>query len=157
VETVSIPADLDLLDTSHSCTPLSWSAGCGKLELVNLLLEKGVNPDSRARYGRTPLSYTATGAHKEVIERLLDIEDVDPDSKSQFWQTPICKAAIGGQACIVEILLHRGADPDTLSLFGQTPLIWAAVHGHIDTVRLLLSTGRVKIDKIDEEHQTPLA
>jgi len=56
---------------------------------VRLLLEKGVDPDSKDTYGRTPLSSAAGSRHEAVVKLLLD-EGVDLDSKDTYrgW-TPL--------------------------------------------------------------------
>lgn len=148
---------LDFPDAFHGRTPLSWAAESGRLMFLELLLQKGANPDSRGIYGRTPLSYAAEHGHLDVIEVLLAQINVDPDSKNDYLQTPLYRAAMSGHTRIVEMLLDRGADPDISSRFKQTPLIWAAARGHEEVVSLLISTGRVNIHTTDEERQTPLA
>jgi ankyrin repeat protein len=46
-----------------------------------LLAKDGVSPDSRSKYGRTPLLLAAKNGRDMVVKLLLEKDDVDPDSK----------------------------------------------------------------------------
>jgi ankyrin repeat protein len=47
--------------------------------LVKLLVEKRANPDSKDRYGRTPLSWAAEREHEAVMKLLVE-KGADADS-----------------------------------------------------------------------------
>ena len=47
-----------------------------------LLLKENVDPDSRGKDNRTPLSYAAKKGHETIVKQLLEKKNsVDPDSK----------------------------------------------------------------------------
>ncbi|KAJ7194542.1 hypothetical protein GGX14DRAFT_328154, partial [Mycena pura] len=59
-------------------TPLSYAAGLGRKEVVQLLLQRqDVDADSRDKAGRTPLSRAAANGHVDVIIQLLQPDLVD--------------------------------------------------------------------------------
>jgi hypothetical protein len=57
---------------TYERTPLSWAAESGHKAVVQLLLEKGVDTDSKDNDGRTPRSYAVDGGHEAVIQLLLE-------------------------------------------------------------------------------------
>jgi len=110
--------DPDSKDRINGQTPLSWAAANGHEAVVRLLLEKGVEPDSKDGSGQTPLSWAAARGHEAVV-RLLLVEGVDPDSKD----TPLSWAAANGHEAVVRLLLlDKGVDPDSKDKYGRTPL-----------------------------------
>ena len=46
-----------------------------------MLLEKGSEPESKDKNGRTPLLWAAEKGHEAVVKLLLTESSVDPDSK----------------------------------------------------------------------------
>jgi ankyrin repeat protein len=72
---------------------------------VRLLLEvNSVDPNSKSKYGKTPLSWAAVKGHEPVVKLLLVVDSVDPDSKDMDGETPSSKAAAGGHEAVVELL-----------------------------------------------------
>ena len=79
---VDAGANLDIVD-GHGSTALSWAAGGGHTERVNLLLRKktevvqllvdaGANPNIPDKYGFTPLSWATYKGDSEAIQILVD-------------------------------------------------------------------------------------
>jgi ankyrin repeat protein len=59
------------LKAEHGVTPLHLAAYTGSVELVELLLAKGADPNARADKGATPLVAASRQGHKKVEAVLL--------------------------------------------------------------------------------------
>jgi nucleoside phosphorylase len=143
---------------SDHMTVLSRIAELDEL-LFAFLLETGkFMPDSRDKYGRTPLLWAAVNGSEAIVKLLLSMGHVNPDSKSDNGRTPLSWAAETGNEATVKLLLLMGnVDPDSKDNNGRTPLLWAAAKGNEAIVKLLLATGRVDPDSKDRYGQTPLS
>ena len=70
-------------------TPLWWAAENGHEAVVELLVEKGADVNSKEdRDGRTPLWWAAENGHEEVVKLLLE-KGADVDSKDEYSRTPL--------------------------------------------------------------------
>ena len=147
---------LDCKDTNGR-TPLSWATENGREAMVELLLERGADLESKdAEYGQTPLSWAAENGHEAVVKLLLE-RGADVDSKNEWGRTPLSWAAENGHEAVVELLLERGADLESKDQsFGQTPLSWAAENGHEGVVELLLERG-AELESKSHSGRTPLS
>jgi ankyrin repeat protein len=63
--------------------------------MVKLLLEKGVELESKEEHGWTPLSCAAMNGHETVVKLLLK-KGAELESKDERGQTPLSKAAENG-------------------------------------------------------------
>jgi ankyrin repeat protein len=123
-----------------------------------LLAKGGLDPDSKNKYGRTPLSWAATNGREAAVKLLLATDGVDPNSKDNDGRTPLSWAAEGGhEVTVAQLLAKGGVDPDSKDNSGRTPLSWAAVYGQETVVKLLLASGRVDPDSKSKHGQTPLS
>jgi ankyrin repeat protein len=69
-----------------------------------LLAIDGVDPNSKDKYGRTPLSWTAERGHEAVVKLLLE-KGAELESKSSiFDRTPLSWAAERGHEAVVRLL-----------------------------------------------------
>jgi ankyrin repeat protein len=130
----------------------------GHSAVVNLLLGKGADLDSRDKYDQAPLSWAAGNGHEAVVKLLLgkgaDIEAKD----KKYCRTPLSLAAEKGHEAVVKLLLDKGADLESKdNKYGQTPLSLAAGNGHEAAVKLLLDKGAELESKDKEFGQTPLS
>jgi uncharacterized protein len=82
------------------------------LALIELLLEKGADPDVRTR---------EQPPERRFITRLGDLAWVDFTG-----QTPFLRAALAGDVTVMKLLLAHGADPNIPTYGGTTPLMAAA-------------------------------
>lgn len=126
----------------------------GNRELVQQLVKKGIEPDSRDESGRTPLSWATAEGHASVVELLLT-EGADIEAKDRWNKTALIWAADKGHTNVVELLLVKGADIEAKDRSIKTALIWAAEKGHAHVVELLLTKG-ADIEAKDEWKQTAL-
>jgi hypothetical protein len=74
------------LKGQYGLAPLSWAAGNGSDDIVNLLLTKGtIDPDLKdSQYYQTPLSWAAENGHEAVVKLLLETGQVEVDSKDRL-------------------------------------------------------------------------
>ena len=125
--------------------PLFRAAVGGHKEVVQILLNRGANPNKRGFCGRTPLhgaamQINARKGHEEVVQLLLD-RRANPNNSDDSGGTPLGAAAAYGHTILVQLLLAAGADPDKKNNDGWTPLHFASDNGYKDTVQELLDGG----------------
>ena len=117
----------------------------GNIEMVQLLLSRGANPndvDHQYGYGRAALCAAADGGHIHIVEVLLA-----GNSHSQsVSHDRVCKALIAaagaGHTDIVKLLFTRNSDGEKFSsdILCQA-LRAAAVGGHVEIARTLTDLG----------------
>jgi len=113
----------------------------GDADTVRTLLDRGADPNAKARRGNLPLLTTTRQGYFEIVKTLLDRgADVNARNSSNF--TALINAAIGGHFDIVELLLSRGAEVNVrVGVSGETALMWASKGKHTDIVKALLDKG----------------
>ncbi|KAI3331474.1 ankyrin [Xylariaceae sp. AK1471] len=167
-----IPNPIVSLDISDDFkrSPLSYVAEDGHINVARMLLSMGVDPDSRSKEGRSPLSFAAERnavdfsagyiqASPPMAQLLLRLDRVDGDSHDIYNRTPLSYAASAYQGTIdiIEALLLGGAEADSRDDYGRTPLSYAAEANFPGAVKVLLDTGRVEADSHDKSCRTPLS
>ncbi|KAH8884964.1 purine and uridine phosphorylase [Thozetella sp. PMI_491] len=113
----------------------------GMHQAVDLLINRGNNPDPRDTLARTPLWIASQRGHESIVKLLLETGQVDE-----------------GHESIVKLLLETGQVDINQKDDGydQTPLWIASYEGHESIVKLLRETGQVDVDQKDNDSQTPL-
>ena len=118
-------------------TLLHHAAGFASAGMMQLLLDKGADPNATNRRKSTPLHWAIDD---EAKVRLLFARHAAIDAKQADGRTPLYQAAsIGNASHIVRLLLDRGADPNASTATGATPLMAAANRGDVEVIQLLLS------------------
>lgn len=144
----------DLVGATDSLgrTPLHWAALNGHDGVVQLLLEKGADPQAKDRRTWTPLDM-AMDCGKETVVSLL-MGDTRPEGESGKW---LEMAAMGGHTAVVRFLLDRTDDVNASSPLNEygSALHAAAYQGHKEVVTLLLERG-ADLDRFSKKHGTPL-
>jgi ankyrin repeat protein len=121
---------------------------------VNMILDAGVEVNSRDKLGETALHVAAVRGYPEIASMLID-KGADVNAKDKRGLSPLHAAAWRGYQEIVTLLLTKGADINAGSDDGVTALHTAALAGRKDTVALLIANG-ADINANNEEGITPL-
>lgn len=132
--------------------PIFVAAGYGQTEVVEKLLQGGVDPDTEESekltvsmtntlqvMGRnTPLITAAQSGHAQTVGALLK-GGADINHQGFLNKTALFWAVERGYAPVVELLLKKRADPNINDSEGLTPLIMAARNGNTKITQLLLA------------------
>lgn len=122
-------------------TALHWAAHWNELEIVDLLLRAGADPNAATSYGVTPLSLACSNKTFASVARLL-AGGARPNVVLWTGETPLMTCSRTGNADAVRALLTRGADANATEIRrGQSALMWAAAGGHADVIRVLINHG----------------
>ncbi|XP_021048172.2 protein TANC1 isoform X2 [Mus pahari] len=141
-------------DTLWGETALTAAAGRGKVEICELLLERGAAVSRANRRGVPPLFCAARQGHWQVVRLLLD-RGCDVNLSDKQGRTPLMVASCEGHLSTVEFLLSKGAALSSLDKEGLSALSWACLKGHRAVVQYLVQEG-AEIDQTDKNGRTPL-
>ena len=106
---VNIGADPNTLSAWGSPF-IYWCAEKGKIDLIDLALEKGTDINATNKNGETALHKAAYIGKVNIIDHLID-RGANVNQKTIYDATPLFVAVIGNQPESVNKLLCRGADP----------------------------------------------
>jgi len=124
---------------------LCWAIEMNKPEVVEVLLQHGVNPNKVPDSADTPLQLAATKGRKDIIDLLMRYgADVNaPPSKWRGGATALQKAAVHGYLGLAYTFIIHDADVNAPpgKWDGRTALEGAAEHGRLDMVQMLLNAG----------------
>ena len=113
----------------------------GRKDVVDLLLEKGVNieePDER--YEETPLIWAAKQKDEGIFDSLLQ-KKADVNAKSSDDDTALMAAASRGFTGRMEKLRKAGADIHAVNRFGENAFMVAIAKGQASSVEYLFHAG----------------
>ena len=131
-----------------------------KIDIINILLEKGADINAKDNYGRTPLMHAIQyGCSEEVIKILLE-KGADINAKDNYGWTPLMYAIqYGCSEEVIKILLEKGADINAKDNYGWTPLMHAIHECECEcskeVIKILLEKG-ADINAKDNYDCTPL-
>ena len=112
----------------------------GPLDLLDLLIAKGVGLNSKNEQGETALILAAQHGHSAMVAKLLGL-DANKDIVSERSATALTTACRYGRTDVVRALLTAGAALTAPPVTFQTPLTASAYNDNVDIVELLLAAG----------------
>ena len=145
-------------------TPLSAACHAQNVEIVDMLLKRGADPNLRAfcdvsSEHEFPLLVAANNDESKVVELLLkhganiNVTDKKGNTalhhaiKHQSPQYPHSLLASSDVKSVIDVLLENKADVNFLNHYGETPLCGAASRGFVDVVRKMLQVHGGKPNK----------
>jgi ankyrin repeat protein len=136
-------------------TLLSLATEAGRIEVMELLLERGADADMPDNKRKTALSWAAQCGQTEAIKLLMK-HDIRLDSKDAYGRTPLLWAFKEGHIESLRALLGRqGIGADIPDEDGQEAPYGAAQCGQTEAIKLLIKHG-IQLNPKDAYGYTPL-
>ena len=130
LEDFKIDPNLDV-----SFPPLNQAVAVGHLDMVEMLLQHGVNPNQENAFGTPSISLGALYGRKDFIEILLQ----NPDVNINAGRNPAISCAIlNNHNDCLKLLLENGASLD-VTYEGDTPIVQACKKGEVAGLPLVIT------------------
>lgn len=128
-------------NTVKAYTLLHRAVMTKSVEIVQMLLDRGIHKDETDGMRRTALNYAAEDGSERIVELLVS-KGADPNKCDSSKRTPLHCAAEKGLISMVKVLTGKGAYVDAMTSAGlKTPLFLAAEGGHTEIVDYLTDQG----------------
>jgi ankyrin repeat protein len=143
---------------------LMLTAYTGNPAAVQLLLDRGADPNTQQFRGQTALMWAAAEGHAAVVQLLLErgadpalssTASTKPERRPAGGMTALLFAARQGKVDAARALLDGGADANQAGADNTTPLLIAVVNGHYELASLLVERG-ANPSVADANGRTPL-
>lgn len=144
-----VPVDLLVSDSSgRSLLNRACASSTPRPEIVHLLVEKGMNPNTVSKGGGTPLHDASRVGRLEMTEALLQVGAI-PSITDAYHRTPFKVAWQHGEEDIMKVLAKQTNEfvPDN----AQLPLWSHAKLGHLDSVSRILQSGSSNLHERDPD------
>ena len=99
-------ADIHNKDTYYGMTALHWASHVGDLNIVNILLARGSDPESHNNAGQTPFFLAVQESHIDCAHALLD-HGADMNVKGPHGLTPLHHASATNDIRIISELMKQ--------------------------------------------------
>jgi len=124
-----------------SLDDLAFAASHGRLRIVELLLQRGVDIDSRSGDSNaTPLMFASLGNYSDVVKALAHA-GADIEARDTVGATALMRSASFGYSSVVRTLIECGADVNATDNSGMTPLMWSVMSYDTEIINTLLDAG----------------
>ncbi|NWX23851.1 DAPK1 kinase, partial [Aegotheles bennettii] len=138
----------------HGTPPLLIAAGCGNIQMLQLLLKRGSRIDVQDKAGSNAIYWASRHGHVEMLKFLND-NKCPLDVKDKSGETALHVAARYGHVDVVQFLCSIGSNPDFQDKEEETPLHCAAWHGYYSVAKALCEAG-CNVNIKNKEGETPL-
>uniref|UniRef100_A0A674NFT6 Death-associated protein kinase 1 n=1 Tax=Takifugu rubripes TaxID=31033 RepID=A0A674NFT6_TAKRU len=138
----------------HGTPPLLIAAGCGNIQIIEVLMRKGAEIQAGDKSGANAIYYAARHGHVETL-KFLHEKKCPLDIQDKSGETALHVAARYGNVDVVSYLCSIRANPDLADREQETPLHCAAWHGYSTVARALCQAG-CHVNAKNREGESPL-
>ncbi|KAI4871427.1 hypothetical protein NFI96_013053 [Prochilodus magdalenae] len=124
----------------HGTPPLLIAAGCGNVQIIDVLMRKGAEIQALDKSGANAIYYASRHGHVETL-KFLHEKKCPLDIQDKSGETALHVAARYGNVDVVQYLCSIHANPDLTDREHETPLHCAAWHGYSAVARVLCEAG----------------
>lgn len=126
-------------------TPLILASYLGYTDIVNALIEKGVDVKAKDDVdGCMAIHLAAANGKNDVINILLDVDASNINDVDNRGNTPLHWASMKDRADTVSLLIENGADIEAKDIDNWTALHYSAAFASLQTVEALVDNGADK-------------
>ncbi|XP_064883007.1 death-associated protein kinase 1 [Oncorhynchus nerka] len=134
--------------------PLLIAAGCGNIQIIDVLMGKGAEIQAHDKSGANAIYYAGRHGHVETL-RFLHEKACPLDVQDKSGETALHVAARYGNVDVVQYLCSIHANPDLSDREQETPLHCASWHGYSSVARTLCQAG-CQVNAKNREGESPL-
>ncbi|KAK0153560.1 Death-associated protein kinase 1 [Merluccius polli] len=138
----------------HGTPPLLIAAGCGNIQIIEVLMAKGAEIQANDKSGTNAIYYAARHGHVGTL-KFLHENKCPLDVQDKSGETALHVASRYGNVDVVTYLCSIKANPDLCDREQETPLHCAAWHGYAAVARALCQAG-CHVDAENREGESPL-
>ncbi|XP_066511960.1 death-associated protein kinase 1-like isoform X2 [Hoplias malabaricus] len=138
----------------HGTPPLLIAAGCGNVQIIDVLMKKGADIQALDKSGANAIYYASRHGHMETL-KFLHEKKCPLDIQDKSGETALHVAARYGNVDVVLYLCSIHANPDLTDREQETPLHCAAWHGYSAVARSLCEAGG-DVNARNREGESPL-
>jgi ankyrin repeat protein len=109
-------------------------------ELVEYLIENGLDIEARSDSQWTPLHSQAYGGHIDGVELLLE-HGADIEAKHAYDMTPLVSSVRWDRIDVAKLLVEKGANVNATNTLGRTPLIISATEGYSELAKIFIDNS----------------
>lgn len=131
--------DLETMD-HHGYTLLNLASEYGQKEIVEFLIEKGSNVNTKNRAQKTPLHIACGGQYVDIV-RLLIKNKANVNTRCNYGTSPLIAAVSVGNFEIVKILINSGAEINSQDNGGESALFYAVKCDFFKIAKFLIDNG----------------
>jgi ankyrin repeat protein len=131
------------------------AARSGNAEKIALLVEAGVDLETRDADERSPLLIASTYDRVDAARALVSA-GADPDALDNRHDTPWLVTGVTGSVAMAEVILSADPDLTIRNRFGGLAHIPASERGHADYVAFVLDRTDVAVDHVNDLGWTAL-
>ena len=139
-------------ELDRKMTAFMWAVSKGHLDIVEFLVDKGVNLNLTDNDGNSPLIIATCNGFIEITKLLID-KGANLDLTDKRGNSPLIIATYYSRAEIAKLLINKGANIDLVNSNGRSALMIAAYIGNTIISKLLVDKG-ADIDLVDKNWET---